>query len=238
LLPYLEERNAYDHLDRRVSVYDPANAPVRRLHLRILACPSQFRRGRGYSDYAGVHHDIEAPIDTDNNGVFFLNSRLTYFDVRDGTSQTLFIGEKLTFAGDLGWMSGTRATLRNTGVALSSRAPLPSTPRGWPPGTAAEEGQPVDVVPADMFILESLFEGNSLGRPRRQGGDYSFQSVPIPVDATIAVGGFGSFHAGGANFALGDGSVRYLSGSMNPKLYWQMGHRRDNQLPSSEDSPR
>jgi len=87
-------------------VYHPNNMPVRQIDISTLNCPSAPRANRAYSDYAGVHNDVEAPIDVTNNGVFFLNSRISYFDVKDGSSNTLFIGEKHTSAGDLGWMSG------------------------------------------------------------------------------------------------------------------------------------
>ena len=116
ILPYLERGNAFRHLNRSVGAYDPQNLPVRQLSIGQLLCPSSPFATGGYSDYAGVHHDVEAPIDFTNNGMFFLNSRVRYQDVLDGTSQTLFVGEKLTLSGDLGWLSGTRATLRNTGT--------------------------------------------------------------------------------------------------------------------------
>jgi len=44
---------------------------------------------------AGValgHHSVEAPIDVDNRGVFFLNSRVTELDIPDGEAHTIFIG--------------------------------------------------------------------------------------------------------------------------------------------------
>lgn len=41
------------------------------------------------------------------------------------------------------------------------------------------------------------------------------------------VGGYGSFHAGGCHFVLGDGSVRFVSSAINPTVYWQLGHRAD-----------
>ena len=38
----------------------------------------------------------------------------------DGTTHTIYVGEKYgDYKDDLGWMSGTRATLRNTGTALN-----------------------------------------------------------------------------------------------------------------------
>ena len=75
------------------------------------------------TSYAGVHHDVEAPIAADNHGVLFLNSHVRYEDVTDGTSQTLFVGEKLDDGLDLGWASGTASSLRNTGSG--NRTPGP-----------------------------------------------------------------------------------------------------------------
>ena len=73
----------------------------------------------GLSNYAGCHHDVESPIDENNNGVLFLNSHIRDKDVTDGLAHTIYIGEKLGSQWDLGWMSGTRATLRNSGTAIN-----------------------------------------------------------------------------------------------------------------------
>ena len=81
----------------------------------------------GTTGYAGVHHDggpadaeprapegfKDVPIDIDQNGVLFLNSSVTYQEIHDGSSHTLFVGEIVTSSGGLGWASGTRSSLRN-----------------------------------------------------------------------------------------------------------------------------
>jgi prepilin-type N-terminal cleavage/methylation domain-containing protein/prepilin-type processing-associated H-X9-DG protein len=123
LLPYIEEQNTYDHVDLNASVYDDKNAPVRKIRIRSLVCPSSPEMGDDVvrTNYAGVHHDVDAPIDSDNHGVFFLNSAVRYEDIRDGATHTIFIGEKTADSQlDLGWMSGTHATLRNTGLAINA----------------------------------------------------------------------------------------------------------------------
>ena len=109
--------------------YDKKNAPVRSLCISLLLCPSYPGASvvggpandhiAGLSNYAGCHHDVEAPIDENNNGVLFLNSHIRDKDVTDGVAHTIYIGEKLGSQWDLGWMSGTRATLRNTGTAIN-----------------------------------------------------------------------------------------------------------------------
>ena len=65
----------------------------------------------------------------------YLNSHVSQKDVTHGTSHTIYVGEKLSDEQDLGWMSGTRATLRNTGtppVPASRRADVPGGGRPQP----------------------------------------------------------------------------------------------------------
>ncbi len=123
LLPQLEQQNAYDRLDFSASAYAPQNAAVRNWGASAFLCPSDPDSGRlaplGVSNYAGCHHDVEAPIDADNHGLLFLNSHIRYRDMTDGSSYTVLIGEKLITRLDLGWLSGTRATLRNTGTPIN-----------------------------------------------------------------------------------------------------------------------
>jgi prepilin-type N-terminal cleavage/methylation domain-containing protein/prepilin-type processing-associated H-X9-DG protein len=119
-LPYFEQPNAYRLFDQQAGAYAMANAPVRKLSLSLLRCPSfpgdemNEDETAALGTYAGCHHASETPIDDDNNGLLFLNSQLRYSDILDGSSQTLLLGEMLPRLASLGWVSGTRATLRNT----------------------------------------------------------------------------------------------------------------------------
>jgi prepilin-type N-terminal cleavage/methylation domain-containing protein len=131
ILPYVEMRNVYDAFDLEAGAYAPENAAIRAIPVSLFMCPSypgselNEDKTTAVSTYAGCHHDVEAPIDTDNHGLLFLNSAIRYADIRDGSSQTMLIGEIWPEAGDfnfqgrrrfdsLGWVSGTRSTLRNT----------------------------------------------------------------------------------------------------------------------------
>lgn len=136
-LPYFEESIAYRNIDFRVSVYHPKNAPVAAILPSVLHC-SSASWPMGDSCYAAVHHDVEAPIDVGNNGVFFLNSHVRLKEVSDGMSNTIFLGEKWVDNVDFGWLSGTRSTLRNAGTSF-----LDGRYRAGPPvwgGTLAEVG--------------------------------------------------------------------------------------------------
>ena len=122
LLPYIEQQALYQHFDIDKGTYAPENAEPRKRQVPTLLCPSNptaYRRPLGMDPdialchYAGCHHGQEAPIDADNGGLFFLNSRVRYSEILDGSSQTIMLGEMIPTSGSLGWASGTRATLRN-----------------------------------------------------------------------------------------------------------------------------
>jgi prepilin-type N-terminal cleavage/methylation domain-containing protein/prepilin-type processing-associated H-X9-DG protein len=243
LLPYIDEQNAYKATDFSVGVYDPKNAPVRVLSIATLHCSSDWAntngavvnfgpkpaadetpmeptddpasRGfgagaqplvttAGVSNYAGCHHDKEALIAETNNGAFILNRALSVEDFADGLAYTIFLGERTGEAGDLGWMSGTRATLRNTGWPIAGGA----GGRGGLPWTTPEEAAVAEALAAGETAQPAL--------------------APAPN-----VGGFSSAHVGGANFAMGDGSVRYITGSIAQGILQQLAHRADGKLLSS-----
>ena len=217
LLPYLEARPVYRRLDFNVDLYQPQNGTARAVLLNVLLCPSNgnpVRMGStgpnppigGYpalASYAGCHNDAETPIDVKNNGVFFLNSRVRNEDIEDGSSNTIFIGEKVPIETELGWASGTSSTLRNCGSRINSNLPSKR-------GKAAQPDDDPAAGPANP--------------PGKADG-------PAPP---ALVGGFSSRHPGGANFGLGDGSVRYLKNTISPRVLLLLGNRADGDLLSSD----
>ncbi len=194
ILPYIEQSNAYRKFDQAAGAYAPVNRPVRSEPISILTCPSHPNNVPDRDDqiklaltnYAGCHHDSEAPINDDNNGVLFLNSRLRLSKVLDGLSQTILLGEFKDVSDSLGWVSGTRSSLRNT---------------------------------------------SSLNDPKMI--DQNFSGIPTPpvepVDS-LRVGGFGSYHTGGAQFVFADGSMRFISNSIDKETYRKLGNRADGEL--------
>lgn len=196
ILPYLDERTAFNKFNFNKSVYDPANKEVANYRIAVLHCPSNPNQGHCY---AGVQNDIESPIDVDNNGVLFLNSSVSFDEILDGCSKTLFVGEFIE-GNQLGWVSGTRSTLRNAGTFINSDDGKIFT------GQAAYE---------ERFLSEeeSTISGNT-----------------TPNSNKSFVGGFSSYHTGGGHFGIGDGSVRFLSQNINQSVYEALANRHDGQL--------
>ena len=191
ILPHLEQQFLYKTFDQTAGAYAPVNKTVRQVAISTFICPSSPENhmvsGENYPmcSYAGVTNDAEAPIDVTNNGVFYLNSRTKFAEILDGSSNTIFIGEKTSGYMDLGWVSGTRATLRAgsiTDAATYTNQPEPSTEFG-----------------------------------------------------SLTVGGFSSYHTGGANFVIGDGSVRFLSRNINTEVFQKLCNRKDGKFISAAE---
>lgn len=202
LLPFLEQGGLAGIIDDGLGVYAPSHHKGRATELKTLICPSDFgpktrKDGVAEHNYAGCHHDVEAAIDADNHGVLYLNSWIRYEDVEDGLSETLMIGERLRNGFDLGWASGTRATLRNTGSPINA---------------------------GDLLYAKTKIPNWDDGTPIVAGG-----KAPDPTNPLL-VGGFGSRHSRGANFAFCDGSVRFLTDSIQRRAYQFLGHRADGEL--------
>ena len=232
LLPYVEETVTFKNIDFSVGVYDKKNAPARDIGIALFRCPSYSGPGglqgedpedeaddafdpmgptydsyiAWLSNYAGCHHDVEAPIDEDNHGVFFLNSHISSKDITDGTTHTIFLGEKLDSGKDLGWMSGTRATLRNTGTAINMTVGGTGMWRGGDFGVGYDPA----AAPAEEEMQPAV--------------------DPAAEQKGLAVGGFNSEHSGGTNFLFGDGAVRLLSQDIARNVFQQLGHRADGKL--------
>jgi prepilin-type N-terminal cleavage/methylation domain-containing protein len=204
ILPYLGQNNLYGRVDQNASIYDAENGTVRAVRIGTLLCPSNSQPLD--SHYAGCHHDVEAPIAADNHGVLYLNSRVKYDDITDGLATTILVGEISMDAPTLGWPSGSRATLRNTGQPLNEPELVFPGVRGRGTSSRIDE--------SDFATVIALVQDGSL-----------------PVDY---VGGYSSRHTAGANFLFCNGSVRYVRDSIDLRIYRLLGHRADGEFVSDD----
>ncbi len=126
LLPYLDRKTLYEAIDFDVGVYAPENKAVRETDLSFLRCPASVgQQVSNTTSYAGMHSSVGEPIGVNDDGLLMLNRWIVPDEVPDGISYTILMGEKLSPPEyDLGWMSGTRSSLRNAGTAINANIPL------------------------------------------------------------------------------------------------------------------
>jgi prepilin-type N-terminal cleavage/methylation domain-containing protein/prepilin-type processing-associated H-X9-DG protein len=216
LLPYIEQdnlKNRWDYDDFRKNVAGGINAATAQV-LWVMLCPSDvlpelvqyysadkypqyaFAEGfYGMRSYGGNAGTRSFPLNlATRDGIFSQDSRVGLADVTDGASNTFLFGER----------SHDDPTFdRLTFIYNPSFYPL----GGW-----------------GKWAAVYATSGGSLGN--------RFLSTPVPINfrvpADISVKdfqgdtgamsnrlcAFGSGHPGGANFALADGSVRFLRDSI------------------------
>ena len=212
ILPFLEQQNVSRQIDFTTSVYSPENQPVRAHVISNLRCPSDpgmalGSTGAANNNYSGVHNDFETPIDVNQNGVLFLNSSIRHDQITDGCSATMLVGEVVSQRGtQLGWMSGTRSSLRN--VVLRTPGPQPSGDFGFKPHTS-----PWSEAARGRFI-----------------GNGTWEDPNAPTDGSEFVGGFSSMHLNGFQAAFCDGSVRFVPCNIDSRILRNLAHRSDGEM--------
>ena len=221
VLPFMDKHLTFKTVDHRSSIYAASNVKIRAHAIAMLRCPSDPNRG-AFSNYAGIHHGSETPIDKDNSGILFLNSRIRSDDIEDGSSYTVIVGEKRIEVSDLGWSSGTRASLRNMGpTPMSSiNKGFGSIGRNVPPGVSmmnaniGDAGQPtIDPKSPETWV--------------------DLTALPVVEGATspaLLVGPLSSYHAPGVNILMADGAVEFMSHGIDQTIRSNIGNRNDGNL--------
>ncbi|HEX4612154.1 MAG TPA: DUF1559 domain-containing protein [Urbifossiella sp.] len=231
LLPHLEQGNLFNQINFKLPVGTGVNAQASQQALTVFQCPSDpyqqpvpvYDSSFGtpiatvaHGNYVGCAGWLECfqaatgnviPGDAADGlsgvygpggrGVFYRNSRTTIATVTDGMSNTVFVGER----------SGNHSPSTWTGSVPGGRCPawmatLPPAPYSPPPGPAYDN--------ADFGEALVLAHCNATHLPNAD--------FPIYDPDT-----YYSAHTSGANFLLGDGSVRFIGSGVNPATYQALG---------------
>jgi prepilin-type N-terminal cleavage/methylation domain-containing protein len=243
ILPQLDEGPLANAISDGVGAYHEDNRKAAQTVIPLLLCPSDqsARRsitpgmaGAALSNYAGMHHPVEAPIDTTNHGVLYVNSFLRFAEISDGLAYTFALGEIRRDPVDLGWISGTRATLRNGGAPINRTTV--NRPYANDPGMVVEEPSNSDAdargdASAERFPASDDDEEEE-GESVEEGAILDIPPPPMASNPLVEAGGFGSSHTGGAHVLMSEGAVRFVSENISLPIFQKLIDRADGSLGS------
>jgi len=156
------------------------------------------------SDGGAAEDGAAGPTGRAGAGLFYRNSRNNFDRITDGTASTIAVGERCAAHSPATW----------AGAVTGGRCPAWMATQPWttpytPPGAAPNGGNGTAYDNADYAEALVLAHGNTTHRP-------SADSPFFDPDT------FWSFHTNGANFLFADGSVHFLSSSINPAAFQAM----------------
>jgi prepilin-type N-terminal cleavage/methylation domain-containing protein/prepilin-type processing-associated H-X9-DG protein len=239
-LPYIEQDNLYRNYDFTTNWDSATNLPVTSQQVKVFQCPSapqprldgdqQLAPAGGWqpivgaTDYGpitGVTPQLAALYPGriyPGLGLLARNTHPTIADATDGTSNTILIAE------DAG-----RPQLYRNGRPVGS-------PAGAPP--VRVNGGGWARASSDFDLKGSSSDGATFPGPcavnctnGRDVGDV----YPDPVFGSNGTGETYSFHTGGANLLMGDGSVHFVNAGVNIVVYAALVTRDGGEVISSSD---
>lgn len=238
LLPFVEQENLQNLIDFSMP-YNQQPA-VARFRVPILLCPSEVndherQDGPDFTHYplnyganAGLWLIMQPPQGM-GEGVFLVNRNARLADITDGTSNTIGMSEVKAFT----------PYIRDSGNPSAADAPVPSSPAeiaGFGGDFKVDSGHTEWV---DARIHQTGFTYTfppNTKVPYNAGGelyDIDFnscregRSLTAP---TFAVVTSRSYHPGGVNVLMMDGSVRLTAQSVQIDVWRAMGSRRGGEV--------
>jgi len=251
LLPFVEQANLQKLIDFRQALYvgsshaqtlNPAQAEAARTRVPLLRCPSdgwqdlyeekpgEVLAGGNYmvcsGSGTGTNYDLRYPTD----GLFYYGSARGFRDMIDGSSNTVAMSETL-----LGF--GTQETGSLAALALPERRIgfFGASPNSGSAGLAG-------IVNPDLASLAAnatLWYGNRgfgwiVGKPMAASFcTYQTPNSSVPDMNSMGIGFYSarSHHPGGVNALLGDGSVRFVAGTVQRETWRALGTTAGGEQP-------
>lgn len=220
MLPFIEQTPLYNTIDFKRPLTDPVNASARLQVVPAFLCPSdktnpqpQSGGAINYMGNKGSLHWWSSPL---QNGVFIPSTSFRFRDIIDGTSNTAAFSERLLTDGNNGVVDLQADVFLGSGD----------------PNNADEAIQMCYATDATNLANQfPLF----MGAPWINGQHtYLHADVPnrrscgfYPTKATMPAS---SRHTGGVNMLLCDGSVRFVTQSIDLLLWRAIGTRNGGEV--------
>jgi prepilin-type N-terminal cleavage/methylation domain-containing protein/prepilin-type processing-associated H-X9-DG protein len=234
-LPFIEQGNIYKQIDFSKPITDPANASVIPLEIATFRCPSDFANPSpslgGATNYMGNAGTIPIFViarglnttGTQPNGIIYTeSSNINYASIVDGSSNTALYSERVLGDGNMGLVSPLEDVFNGPGATPG----IPATAND-----AVTLCQSVDITnPANQFPI-------FMGAPWAHG-QHNYQHISPPnsrscgwlpsLRATMAAT---SRHNGGVNLVFCDGSVHFISNTVDLTTWRSLGSRNGGEVP-------
>lgn len=250
LLPYLDQAALYNQVDLSLAWDD--QAAISGMKISVYACPSDVNSdtprdvspklasplypttyGFNFGTWL-VYNPVNGQI---GDGAFGPNSRITFRDFVDGTSNTLLVSEVKArqYYGRNEAPAGGSAMPGASLAAVMAKIPAsfawcrPNGHTEWPDGRVHHEGFTTAAGPNSKVTLAAASDQCPAG------ADIDFtsqQEGTSDTATTYAIITSRSYHAGIVNATFVDGSVRTISENIDLGIWRALGTRAGNEVVS------
>jgi prepilin-type N-terminal cleavage/methylation domain-containing protein/prepilin-type processing-associated H-X9-DG protein len=227
LSPYLEQTNIYNSLDLTIPLYDQTNnvfavnEPAVSSLVKVLLCPSDRQdfvtTGYGPNNYTGnLGSGNNGGPRANSDGILFENSKIAFRDITDGTSNTALLSEHIL---GLGGAVITDPTLVDERFMWGR----------WP------HPMPVSDDACASITTFNQDRGARWADGEAQYAEYDHHYPPNAAAWDCVAFEWSwkaarSKHTGGVNVAFCDGSVHFVSNSINIVTWQALGSRNGGEV--------
>jgi prepilin-type N-terminal cleavage/methylation domain-containing protein/prepilin-type processing-associated H-X9-DG protein len=253
VLPYIEQTAAYNALNMSYLYNGAQNFSVRILQINAFLCPSDPNIPNGTTTVSGMTGSPGYHSYPNNIGTFATNNGGTYdgptyemnasfggtvslASIVDGTSNTAIFSEFVRGQNNAN-IDGLSQIYKDTTDSIKNAAPLLQLER-------------------DCLAVPPVSQGNALATSDQwqkgadwlnqncaKGGGYSHIMTPntrscyfsdTNASKTYTMVGASSYHPGGINVTMLDGSVKFIKNSVSPQTWWAIATKAGGEVISAD----